>query len=84
MSNITISLPDGSSRELPGGSTALDLAASIGDIDGHWEVAVVGKNVGDKRVVSTSGGRPFRGAGDDEVYNLNRGRQIFLEGSVRF
>lgn len=30
MSNITISLPDGSSRELPGGSTALDLAASIG------------------------------------------------------
>ena len=30
MSNITISLSDGSSRELPGGSTALDLAASIG------------------------------------------------------
>ena len=30
MSNITISLPDGSSRELPEGSTALDLAASIG------------------------------------------------------
>jgi iron complex outermembrane receptor protein len=67
------------------GSYALfDLAASIGDIDGRWEVAIVGKNVGDKRVVSTSGGRPFRGAGDDEVYNLNRGRQIFLEGSVHF
>ncbi len=30
MSNITISLPDGSNRELPEGSTALDLAASIG------------------------------------------------------
>ncbi len=31
MSNITISLPDGSERELPEGSTALDLAASIGN-----------------------------------------------------
>ncbi|MBG7604521.1 MAG: threonine--tRNA ligase [Actinobacteria bacterium] len=30
MSNITISLPDGSNRELPGESTALDLAATIG------------------------------------------------------
>ncbi|MFT5979001.1 MAG: threonyl-tRNA synthetase [Ilumatobacter sp.] len=30
MSNITISLPDGTTRELPEGSTALDLAASIG------------------------------------------------------
>ena len=30
MSNITVSLPDGSERELPDGSTALDLASSIG------------------------------------------------------
>jgi threonyl-tRNA synthetase len=30
MSNITVSLPDGSARELAEGSTALDLAASIG------------------------------------------------------
>ncbi|WP_420450424.1 threonine--tRNA ligase [Ilumatobacter sp.] len=30
MSNITVSLPDGSQRELPGSSTPLDLAASIG------------------------------------------------------
>jgi threonyl-tRNA synthetase len=30
MSNITISLPDGSERELPAGATALDLANSIG------------------------------------------------------
>jgi threonyl-tRNA synthetase len=45
MSNITISLPDGSTRELPEGATALDLAASIGKrlasaavaakVDGH-------------------------------------------------
>ena len=30
MSNITVTLPDGSPRELPEGSTALDLANSIG------------------------------------------------------
>jgi threonyl-tRNA synthetase len=30
MSNITISLPDGSSRDYPTGSTALDVASSIG------------------------------------------------------
>ena len=30
MSNITVSLPDGSERDLPEGSTALDLAESIG------------------------------------------------------
>jgi threonyl-tRNA synthetase len=30
MSNITVSLPDGSARELPAGATAADLAASIG------------------------------------------------------
>ena len=30
MSNITISLPDGSNRELPAESTALELAASVG------------------------------------------------------
>ncbi len=30
MSNITVNLPDGSARELPGGSTTADLAASIG------------------------------------------------------
>ena len=52
------------------------------DYPGKGEV--VWMKVGDKRVVSTSGGRPFRGAGDDQVFNLNRGRQIFLEGSVRF
>ncbi len=30
MENITIQLPDGSKKELPQGSTGLDLAASIG------------------------------------------------------
>ena len=30
MSSITVRLPDGSARELPSGSTSLDLASSIG------------------------------------------------------
>ncbi len=41
MSNITISLPDGSERELPEGSTALDLAASIGKRLAQAAVAAV-------------------------------------------
>ena len=40
MSNITISLPDGSNRELPAESTVLDLAASIGS--GLRKAAVAG------------------------------------------
>ncbi len=70
-----------------------DLAASIGSIDGGWQVAVIGRNVGDKRFVNTSGGRPFLLApgngnglpgGDDQVFGLNTGRNIFLEASFRF
>ncbi|MGH9132679.1 MAG: threonine--tRNA ligase [Ilumatobacteraceae bacterium] len=41
MSNITISLPDGSSREYPAGSTALDVAASIGSRLAKAAVAAV-------------------------------------------
>ncbi|HEY3485194.1 MAG TPA: TGS domain-containing protein, partial [Ilumatobacteraceae bacterium] len=41
MSNITVSLPDGSSKELPAGSTGLDLASSIGPRLAKAAVAVV-------------------------------------------
>jgi threonyl-tRNA synthetase len=41
MSNITISLPDGSQRELPEGSTPLDLAAAIGKRLAQAAVAAV-------------------------------------------
>ncbi len=41
MSNITISLPDGSKRELPEGSTPLDLAAAIGKRLAQAAVAAV-------------------------------------------
>ncbi len=70
-----------------------DLAVSIGDPDGKWQLAFIGSNLGDKRYITTSGGRPFlsppgnfRGlpAGDDQVLNLNRGRQLSVEASFKF
>jgi len=45
MSNITITLPDGSSRELPAGATVADLAASIGA--GLAKAAIAGRVNGD-------------------------------------
>jgi iron complex outermembrane recepter protein len=63
-----------------------DLALSVGDPEDKWQFAVIGRNLADKRFVNTSGGRPFliSGVGDDQVFNLNRGRHIFVEGSFRF
>ncbi|MFN3232408.1 MAG: TonB-dependent receptor [Alphaproteobacteria bacterium] len=61
----------------------IDLAASIGSIEGSWEFAVVGRNITDHRAITTSGPRPFATV-PDEVWNLARGRQIFLEASVRY
>lgn len=66
----------------------IDLAASLGDIEGGWQFSIYGRNLTDKRAITTSGDRPFLlspgnafglPAGDDEVWNLSRGRQIFLE-----
>lgn len=75
----------------------VDLAVSLADQDGRWQVAVVGRNIGDERWISTSGPRPFLTApggladtvlgvvpGDDQVLNLNRGRSIFLEASFKY
>lgn len=63
-----------------------DLAVSLGDADGAWQFAVIGRNLGDKRAITTSGGRPFliAGVGDDEVWNLTRGRQVFMEAKFQY
>ncbi|MEN3952613.1 TonB-dependent receptor [Iodidimonas sp. SYSU 1G8] len=70
-----------------------DLAVSIGDPDGTWQLAVIGTNLTDELYVQTSGGRPFlappgnvRGlpAGDDQILNYNRGRQLAIEASFKF
>lgn len=63
-----------------------DLAVSLGDPGTGWQVALIGRNIGDKRFVTTSGPRPFLigGVGDDNVWNLNRGRHVFLEASFKY
>lgn len=70
-----------------------DLAVSIGDPDGSWQLAVIGTNLSNELYIQTSGGRPFlapagnaRGlpAGDDQVLNYNRGRQVSIEASFKF
>jgi iron complex outermembrane receptor protein len=76
-----------------GSYVTFDLAVSVGDPDGRWQLAVIGTNLSDERYIQTSGGRPFlapvgniRGLppGDDQVLNFNRGRQVSIEASFKF
>lgn len=75
-----------------GSYATVDLAVSLGDQDGRWQVALIGRNIGDERFITTSGPRPFLiapgspngPAGDDSVVNINRGRHIFLEASFKY
>ena len=68
-----------------GGFATLDLAASISDVEGRWQVSVVGNNITDKIFINTSSGRPFLAAGgDDLIRTVNRGRTVFLEVSFRY
>lgn len=69
----------------------LDANISVGDPDGKWRLSLVGVNLTDEIYVITSGGRPFLAGpglglpvGDDLVLTQNRGRQVFIEGRVRF
>ena len=65
---------------------------SFGERDDKWRIALVGINLADKIVTQTSGDRPFlSGAnpfglpiGDDIILNQNRGRQVYVEASVKF
>ncbi|MBX9883786.1 MAG: hypothetical protein K2X68_02310 [Novosphingobium sp.] len=60
---------------------------------------MIGNNITDKIFVNTSGGRPFLAPpggygtpgtanyvpqGDDQVFTVNRGRQVFIQGSFKF
>lgn len=72
---------------------AFDLTVSLGDADGMWQFAFIGRNLTDKRVITTSGDRPFLlspgnafglPSGDDEVWNLTRGRQLFFEAKFKY
>jgi iron complex outermembrane receptor protein len=63
-----------------------DLAASIGDPEGRWQLSVIGTNLTDKRYLESSGPRPFlqAGVGDDNILTFSRGRQVSLEASFKF
>ncbi len=64
---------------------AFDASISIGDPDGRWKLALVGNNLTDKLWVSSSGDRPFLPAtGDDIIVSQNRGRQVYVQGTVKF
>jgi len=77
----------------------IDGTISIGAPGGKWKLALIANNITNKIFVNTSGGRPFLAPpggygtpgsatyvpqGDDEVFTVNRGRQIFIQGSVKF
>ncbi len=65
---------------------------SIGARNDSWRIALVGVNLANKIITQTSGARPFLApanafgvpVGDDIILNQNRGRQIFIEASVKF
>ena len=65
---------------------------SFGHIDDRWRVALVGVNLTDKLYTNTSGDRPFLAppngfgvpVGDDIILNQNRGRQVYVEASIKF
>jgi iron complex outermembrane receptor protein len=69
----------------------VDAQISVGAPDGKWKLALIGNNITDKIFVNTSGGRPFLAGpglglpvGDDEVFTVNRGRQVFVQASFKF
>ena len=74
------------------GWVTFDARISIGDRDDRWRLALVGVNIANKVYTQTSGDRPFLAPanpfgvppGDDVILNQNRGRQVFVEASVRF
>lgn len=74
-----------------GSFATFDGRVSLGTEDGKYQLALVGKNIGNRVYTNTSGDRPFlapAGAlvpkGDDIILNQNRGRQVFIEASVKF
>ena len=79
-----------------GAYSTIDGGISVGDPDGKWKLSLIGINITDKVVATTSGGRPFLNGvaqgvgataipvGDDLNVNYNRGRQVFVEASFKF
>lgn len=62
-----------------------DASVAIGDPDGKWKLALIANNITNKLHVSSSGDRPFLPVGgDDIIVSTNRGRQVFVEATIKF
>jgi iron complex outermembrane recepter protein len=62
-----------------------DAGASIGAENDSWALSVSAVNLSDELYLTSITDRPARGgAADDQIWSYNRGRQIFLTGTVKF
>jgi len=67
--------------------TMTNARISIGDQDGRWQIAVLGKNLSDEKILTFGGDAPLSGTSFFAKSNYafyNPGRTIALQGMVRF
>ncbi len=67
--------------------TRTDLRIALGAESGAWEVALLGKNLGDERVLSFGGDTPLAGSSFGAKSNYSfwgQGRSMSLQGMFRF
>lgn len=67
----------------------VNAALSVGQEDGRWQLALIGKNITDEiEGKAGTGGRPFTtpdaNGASDQIIQVGRGRQIYLEARARF
>ncbi len=70
----------------------IDLNVSLISDSANWRLSLIASNLTDEQIVNTGGPAPFRPApagspptgGDDQLVNLRRGRQVFVEASYNF
>lgn len=67
--------------------TTYNLRVGVGPDNGNWEIALLGKNLSDERVLTFGGDTPLAGSTFGAKSNyafFSRGRTLTLQGSVRF
>ncbi len=70
-----------------GAYTTYNLRVGVGPQDGSWEIALLGKNLSDERVLTFGGDTPLAGSTFGAKSNyafFTRGRTLTLQGSLRF
>ena len=72
---------------LQGGYSRYNARVGLGPDTGSWEIALLGKNLSDERVLSFGGDTPLAGStfGAKSNYAFyTQGRTLALQGTVRF